>query len=58
LADEIEGITDERYEPDVDGTYSALLALAGIIHSDDEDLSTSKYARLGTAISEHKERDV
>jgi hypothetical protein len=57
VADEIEAITEVNCEPDVDGPYSALIALAGTIHSDDQDLSTNKYTRLGGAIAEHKKRD-
>jgi hypothetical protein len=31
------------------GPYAALRALAGTIHSDFQDLSTDKYAHVGTA---------
>lgn len=54
LLDELEAIEEESPVPNGDGPYSALLAIAGTIHSDFKDLSTNKYEHLAAALAEQK----
>ena len=54
LLDELEAIGEESPVPPSDGPYSALLAIAGTIHSEYKDLSTGKYEHLAAALEEQK----